>query len=145
MAAADDAVLLSLIALEIQLTRHPCYACIVYSMKHKSGLPQAREAAIRTLPPWEQIIRGSLIQYRRTCGNRGCRCYRGARRRHGPYWYLAVRWARGRQKLYPIPKALIPGVRRGLAAYRKLWEEVYRIAEINLDILRTRYGRVPAP
>lgn len=113
-------------------------------MKHKeSGLPQVREAVIRTLPPWEQIIRGSLIQYRRTCGNRGCRCYRGPRHRHGPYWYLAVRWARGRQKLYPIPKALIPDVRRGLAAYRKLWGEAYRIAEINLDILRARYGRTP--
>ena len=103
-------------------------------------LPQARNTAIRNLPLWEQIIRGTLIQYRRTCGNRGCRCYRGPRYRHGPYWYLAVRWARGRQKLYPVPNAMVPEVRRGLAAYRKLWMEAYRIAELNFNILKTRYG-----
>lgn len=99
-------------------------------------MSQARAAAIRNLPPWEQIIRGTLIQYRRTCGNRGCHCYRGSRYRHGPYWYLAVSWGRGRQKLYAIPKQLVPEVRRGVAAYKRLWVEAYRIAEINLDSIK---------
>jgi len=109
-------------------------------MKPKATtLSQARNAAISGLPAWEQIIRGTLMQYRRTCGNRGCRCYQRPRYRHGPYWYLAVRWAGGRQKLYPVPKAMVPKVRRGLAAYRKLWVKAYRIAELNFDILKMRY------
>ncbi|MBI5178697.1 MAG: hypothetical protein HZA04_05510 [Nitrospinae bacterium] len=109
-------------------------------MKQLTATLQARDAAIRDLPPWEQIIRGTLIQYHRTCGNRGCRCYQGPRYRHGPYWYLAVRWARGRQKLYAVPKPLVPEVRRGVAAYKKLWGGAYRIAEINLNILKRREG-----
>lgn len=104
-------------------------------------LSQARTAALRNMPAWESIIRGTLMEYRRTCGNRGCRCYRGTRHRHGPYWYLAVRWAGGRQKLFAVPKPLVPEVRRGVAAYQKMWSGAYRVAELNFDILKQRHGR----
>ena len=113
-------------------------------MKQKTSKTlQARDAAIGDLPSWKHIIRGTLVEHWRTCGNRGCRCYRGPRHRHGPYWYLAVSWERGRQKLYAIPKPLIPEVRRGVAAYRKLWAMTYRIAELNLALLKMRHGEKP--
>ena len=99
---------------------------------------QARDVEIQKLPTWTQIIRGTLMRYRRTCGNRGCRCYRGKRYRHGPYLYLAVRWAGKRQKLYAIEPSMAQEIRRGVAAYRKIWKGLYRIAELNLEILKSR-------
>lgn len=81
------------------------------------------------------------MEYWRTCGNRGCRCYRAIKHRHGPYWYLAVRWAGGRQKLVAIKPALVPRIRQGVAAYKKLWAGTYRIAELNLEILLSKQMR----
>jgi hypothetical protein len=103
-------------------------------MKHTAPL-RKRERILKQVPPWELIIRGTLMEYRRTCGNRGCRCYRATRHRHGPYWYLAVRWAKGRQKLVAIRPSLVPRIRHGVAAYKKLWKDVYAIADLNLKIL----------
>lgn len=94
-----------------------------------------REGTIRRLPPWEKIIRGSLMKYWRTCGNRGCRCYRGEKSRHGPYWYLAVRWAGRRQKLFALKPSVVSEIRQGIAAYKRLWDGVYEIAELNLEML----------
>ena len=108
-------------------------------MKHsRAPALQARKNSIKALPSWEKIVRGTLMEYRRTCGNRGCRCYRATKHRHGPYWYLAVRWAGGRQRLIAIKPALVPRIRQGVAAYKKLWAETYRIAELNLEILLSK-------
>jgi hypothetical protein len=107
----------------------------------KSKAIQARDAVIQRLPSWEQIIRGTLMSYWRTCGNRGCRCYRGKRYRHGPYLYLAVSWAGKRQKLYAIDPSKAEEIRRGVAAYRKIWKGLYRIAELNLEIIKSTKRR----
>ena len=95
----------------------------------------ARQAAIRKVPSLEKIIRGSLMEYWRTCGNRGCRCYRGKKYRHGPYWYLAIRWAGGRQKLVALKPSVVSEIRKGIVAYKRLWDGVYEIAELNLELL----------
>jgi len=99
---------------------------------------QARDGEIQRLPALQQIIRGTLTSHRRTCGNRGCHCYRGKRYRHGPYWYLAVSWAGGRQKLYLIEPSQVDQIRRGVEAYDKLWKGLYRIAQLNLEILQSK-------
>lgn len=100
------------------------------------SLIRARERAVTRLPPWSTIVRGTLMRYYRTCGKQRCRCYRSKRHRHGPYWYLAVSWKGGRQKLYAIPPALVPEIRKGIAAYDTLWRQAYRIAEFNLALLK---------
>lgn len=97
-----------------------------------------RRMAIQGLPALEKVIRGSLMEYWRTCGNRGCRCYRGKKYRHGPYWYLAVRWAGGRQKLFALKPSVVPDIRQGIAAYKRLWDGVYEVAELNLELLLSK-------
>lgn len=114
-------------------------------MKHLTNPSiSKRNDEVLGLPAWERIIRGTLMRYRRTCGNRGCRCYRGVQYRHGPYWYLAVQWAGKRQKLYALKAASVPKVRQGIAAYKKLWKTAYKIAELNLEILLSE-GRHKEP
>lgn len=93
-----------------------------------------REAA--QAPPLLDVIRGTLLQYRLTCGKPQCRCHQSKRQRHGPYWYIAVSYAGGRQRRYLIPVAHVARARRGIAAYRKLWKALCRISEINLALLK---------
>ena len=87
-------------------------------------------------PPLQEVIRGTLLRYRLTCGNPRCRCRRHPRYRHGPYWYVAVSYPKGRQKRYLLPATEVARAKRGIAAYKKLWEGLCRISEINLALLK---------
>ena len=77
------------------------------------------------------------MQYYLTCGNPSCRCHRAKRYRHGPYWYVTVSYARGRQKRYLIPAHKVAQARQGIATYKRVWRGLSRISELNLDLLKT--------
>lgn len=87
-------------------------------------------------PPLQEVIRGTLLRYHLTCGNQGCRCRRSVRHRHGPYWYVAVSYAKGRQRRYLLPARQVPAAKRGITAYERLWKSLCRISEINLALLK---------
>ncbi len=93
-----------------------------------------REAA--KSPPLAGVIRGTLLRYRLTCGNPGCRCRRARRHRHGPYWYVAVSYAKGRQRRYLLPARQVARAKQAIAAYQKLWQTLCRVSELNLALLR---------
>ena len=95
-----------------------------------------REAA--KVSPLVEVIRGTLVRYLLTCGKARCRCRRSVRNRHGPYWYVAVSYARGRQRRYLIPAEHVARARRGIAAYKRWWSALCRISEINLTLLKLK-------
>lgn len=88
------------------------------------------------VPPLADVIRGTLLRYYLTCGNPDCRCRRNKRNRHGPYWYVAVSYGKGRQRRYLLPANSVARAKRQIAAYARLWEGLCRISELNLDLLR---------
>lgn len=103
---------------------------------NSSKLNNSRMQEISRIPAWNGIHRGTLMRYYRTCGNKSCHCYQSKSQRHGPYWYLSVTWQGGKHKLYAIKPEKVAEVRRGIAAYKRLWKSVYRIAELNLALLK---------
>lgn len=105
-------------------------------MPRAPRLASTRSQKIERLPPWEKIIRGSLVRRYLTCGNKGCRCHRSKKKRHGPYWYVGVSYKRGQQKMYLIPAEQAAQAKRGVAAYHRLWKGLCRISEINLALLK---------
>jgi hypothetical protein len=56
----------------------------------------------------EALLRGSLVQMKRTCGKKGCRCQQGQKH---PALCLAIRLGNQRKMIY-IPHALEETVRR---------------------------------
>lgn len=104
--------------------------------KAQARLLAARRREAAKAPPVLEIIRGTLLRYLLTCGKAGCRCHRSVRHRHGPYWYVAVSYAGGRQRRYLLPAAHVTRARRGIAAYKKLWAALCRVSELNLALLR---------
>lgn len=77
------------------------------------------------------------MRYLLTCGRTNCRCHRSKEHRHGPYWYVAVAYGKGRrQKMILVSKDQRRKVAEGIRAYKTLWKTLCRISEINLDLLR---------
>lgn len=99
-------------------------------------LEKERREVIKGLPKWDEIIRGSLMKYYLTCGNKGCQCYRG--KKHGPYWYVAVNFGKGKQKLYKLNKNEVELAKEGIKHYEQLWEGLCRIGKLNIEIMRLR-------
>lgn len=77
----------------------------------------ARSHAVRRVAN-EPLLRGSLVQMRRTCGKEGCHCQRGEK--HAAL-YLALRDQRKRRMIY-IPPALEATVRAWVQNARDLDE-----------------------
>lgn len=64
----------------------------------------------------EALLRGSLVQMKRTCGKKGCRCQQGQKH---PALCLAIRLNNQRKMIY-IPHALEETVRRWVQTGREV-------------------------
>ena len=108
-------------------------------MKNTSSavLRRRRHQLVRTLPPIEQVIRGSLIETYKRCGRPSCHCVDGPG--HGPKRYLSTVTRTGeRPHLGYVPNATHPQVSAFLTNYRKLQEMLNEICAINAELLRRR-------
>ena len=91
-------------------------------MKHKasSHLRRRRKALLRTLPPLEAILRGSLLEQYKPCGKPGCKCAHGPG--HGPKYYLSVSKSGVRPAIDYVPQRYQEQVNEYLANWRKIRE-----------------------
>jgi len=87
------------------------------------------------LPPFEDLVRGSVFTRRQRCGKPTCRCAQGAPHRAT---YLGVSFAGGRTVQLSLPPALVATARRGVANYQAWWRAIETVSKINRELLRRR-------
>ena len=96
----------------------------------------ARRARVQDgLPPFEEMVRGSVFTRRQRCGKPTCRCAHGAPHRAT---YLGVSFGGGRTVQVSLPPALVATARRWVANYQAWWRAIETVSEINRDLLRRR-------
>lgn len=96
----------------------------------------ARRDRVRDrLPPFEDIVRGSVFTRRMRCGKPNCRCARGVLH-HATY--LGVSFAGGRTVQVSLPPALVATARRWVANYQAWWRAIETVSAINRERLRRR-------
>jgi len=99
-------------------------------------LRRRRRALLRQLPPLHDVLRGSLIERYKRCGNPGCKCAEG--RGHGPKYYLSVSFPKQRPQMDYVPQETCIQARTGLDHYQRAREILEQICEINRELLRRR-------
>jgi hypothetical protein len=100
-----------------------------------------RRRVMARLPPFEDLLRGSLVVRSLRCGKPSCRCAEGEGHRAT---YLSVTHAGGRTEQISVPLDLVPLVERQVANYRAWWDAIEKISAINRELLRAeRQKRVP--
>ena len=92
-----------------------------------------RRRAVRSLPPFEEILRGTVLARHIRCGKPGCHCASGEGHK---VTYLSVTLAEGKTEQISLPKALVPVVRRWVGNYRAWRKAVEKVSAINRDLLR---------
>jgi hypothetical protein len=100
-----------------------------------------RQRVMTRLPPFEGVLRGSVIVRSLRCGKPGCRCAEGEGHRAT---YLSVTHPGGRTEQISVPLDLVPLVERQVANYRAWWNAIEKVSAINRELLRAeRQKRVP--
>lgn len=98
------------------------------------ALQQRRRGLVKTLPPLEETLRGSLLERYLTCGNPNCKCARGER--HGPAWYLSVTLGVGQTSSGVVTLDQLDRVRQWIGNHRRVKDSLDRISAINRELLR---------
>jgi hypothetical protein len=104
--------------------------------KSPAALRERREKLLKQLPPVRNILRGSLIERYKRCGNPSCHCAQG--RGHGPKYYLSVSFPRRRPQMDYVPQELYEQANTSLADFQRVREILEEICEINRELLRRR-------
>lgn len=103
-----------------------------------------------SLPEWERrmysqlkqillspgLLRGSLVQSRRTCGKEVCRCRTGPRQRHRSV-YLGVT-TRGKTRMIYVPAQWEARAREWLDRYQQIRKVLERLCEACVTRLKRR-------
>lgn len=108
-------------------------------MKKQSSayLKRRRRQLLRSLPPLDTILRGSLIERYKRCGKQNCRCATG--NGHGPKYYLSVsRPGSSRPEMDYVPQEYKEHVEQLLANYKMAREILEDICSINRELLSRR-------
>jgi hypothetical protein len=98
-----------------------------------AGRRQKLVEELRGLGP---VLRASLIERFTQCGRAGCKCMRGEK--HGPSYYLAVSYAKGKTRQVYVPKDLQPLAERWVRNYHQAVKVLEEISSINLELIRLR-------
>jgi hypothetical protein len=98
-------------------------------------LLERRQRVLSGLPPFEELMRGSVFERSIRCGKPTCRCASGTGH---PATYLSATFAGGRTQQITVPRPLVPAVRRWVANYLRWWRAIERVSAINRQLLRLR-------
>lgn len=101
-----------------------------------ADLKRRRKQLLRKLPPLDTVLRGSLIERYKRCGNPRCKCANGPG--HGPKFYLSVSHAGESPQMDYVPQAEQALVSEYLANYSLVREILEEISQINHELLRRR-------
>jgi hypothetical protein len=101
-----------------------------------SALRRRRRQLLRKLPPLDAILRGSLVERYKRCGNPNCKCADGPG--HGPKYYLSVSYPGRSPQMDYVPQADYAEISERVANYAQVREILEEISEINHELLRRR-------
>ena len=94
---------------------------------HRAKIP-------KTLPPLEEVLRGSFLQREIRCG-KPCRCDKGPGH---PILCLTVTFPGGRTQQVTVPRDLARTVQLWINNYRRWWQAIEEVSAINRRLLQLR-------
>lgn len=100
-----------------------------------AALLRRRHTVPKTLPPLEEVLRGSLLQREIRCGKPTCHCATGAGH---PIVYVTVTFPGGRTQQVTVPPDLARTVRRWIGNYGRWWQAIEAVSALNRRLLQLR-------
>ena len=114
------------------------HLCKCYDMPSPIAqrLASRRRKLVEQLCALGPVLRASLLERYTQCGKAGCKCMRGEK--HGPAYYLAVSYAKGKTRQVYVPKDLRPLAERWVRNYHHALTMLEEMSSINLELIRRK-------
>lgn len=109
---------------------------------HKHSLLERRRLLASELPPFEEIVRGSLVTRYRRCGKASCHCV--GTEGHGPAHYLVVTLKPGKTEQILLSEEMLSVAKQYLDNYKRWWAKLEKVSEVNRRLLRMRVPELAA-
>jgi len=103
-------------------------------------LAERRKLLASDLPPFDEIVRGSLVTRYRRCGKAACHC--STTEGHGPSHYLVVTLKPGKTEQILLSEEMLPVARQFLDNYSRWWAALEKVSAVNRRLLRMRVAEV---
>jgi hypothetical protein len=107
-----------------------------------SALLKRRIKLRKSLPPLEEVLRGSFLEREIRCGKRGCRCAKGPGH---PLLCVTASSPGGRTQQVTVPREWAERVRGWIENYRRYWDAIEEVSAINRKLLQLRQMPPEAP
>ena len=105
-------------------------------------LVKERDKLAGKLSGCRHILRGTIIKRGNICGKAVCICKRKNNPiLHGPYQYLSHRSRKSINMIF-LNKKKLPVAVRGVRGYNEISDLIYRLSEINFEILRYHHAQL---
>ena len=105
-------------------------------------LLKERDKLVSKLNGYRHLLRGTIVKRGNICGKAVCICKRKNKPLlHGPYSYLSHRSRKSINMIF-LNKKKLPYAAKGVKEYSEAMDTLYRISEINFEILRYHYERL---
>lgn len=98
-------------------------------------LKKQRQSVIKSMPHWDEVIRGTVIKYYLPCGKKRCRCKEDKKYIHGPYYYLSASEKNKKTAMQYLPPQIRDKVVNAVRCYDVVWENLCKISKINLKLM----------
>ena len=89
---------------------------------------------IKKIHSLDNVIRGSVFEYKRYCGKSSCDCAR--MKKPHKSMFLSFKY-QGKTRLIPIKKEQIPRIKKRIKDYKELKAAIDELARINSEMLRS--------
>lgn len=105
-------------------------------------LVKERDKLVNKLSGYRHILRGTIIKRGNICGKAVCICKRKNKPvLHGPYSYLSHRSRKSINMIF-LNKKKLSYAAEGVKEYSEAIDTLYRISEINFEIIRYHHERL---
>jgi hypothetical protein len=106
--------------------------------RNQEALERRRAALLDELHRLPNLMRGTVYERERKCGRASCRCASGGPRHSGVQLTINIG---GKTRTRYVRREERAGLEEMIAAYRRLWELVGELTEVNLALLHAAPAR----
>lgn len=101
----------------------------------KTNLTRLKRNKIKRLPNIGEVLRGTFIESYLECIRPNCRCHKGKKYRHGPYYRVSYGKGKRVHHIY-VPIEIKSTVKQWTENYNKIWRGIEEISSINIKLIR---------
>lgn len=101
-------------------------------MKTLKVLKRQKELLARTMPKTLEVIKGTLVEMKKTCGKPNCKCMKGEKHKA----LYVSQYVKGSPRMLFVPKAQEKRIRQCVENYKKLKKSINELSELNIDIIK---------